>query len=133
MLLGDDALTHDSLRRIRAMGFRIALDDFGTGYSSLSYLQRYPIDKIKIDRSFITNLGIDNDAEAVVSAIVKLAKALGLSVIAEGVETETQRTRLTAAGCAVVQGFLFGKPTSPASISEMLALQNAARPVVYVD
>jgi diguanylate cyclase (GGDEF)-like protein len=133
MLLGDDALTHDSLRRIRAMGFRIALDDFGTGYSSLSYLQRYPIDKIKIDRSFITNLGIDNDAEAVVSAIVKLAKALGLSVIAEGVETETQRTRLTAAGCAEVQGFLFGKPTSPASISEMLALQNAARPVVYVD
>jgi diguanylate cyclase (GGDEF)-like protein len=121
LLLGDDAQTHESLRRIRAMGFRIALDDFGTGYSSLSYLQRYPIDKIKIDRSFITNLGIDNDAEAVVSAIVKLARALGLSVIAEGVETEIQRVRLTAAGCSEVQGFLFGKPSPAGTITALLA------------
>jgi EAL domain-containing protein (putative c-di-GMP-specific phosphodiesterase class I) len=121
LLLGDDAQTHEALRRIRAMGFRIALDDFGTGYSSLSYLQRYPIDKIKIDRSFITNLGIDNDAEAVVSAIVKLARALGLSVIAEGVETETQRVRLTAAGCSEVQGFLFGKPAPAGAITALLA------------
>jgi len=121
LLLGDDAQTHEALHRIRAMGFRIALDDFGTGYSSLSYLQRYPIDKIKIDRSFITNLGLDNDAEAVVSAIVKLARALGLSVIAEGVETEIQRVRLTAAGCSEVQGFLFGKPAPAMTITALLA------------
>jgi diguanylate cyclase (GGDEF)-like protein len=120
LLLGDDAQTHESLRRIRAMGFAIALDDFGTGYSSLSYLQRYPIDKIKIDRSFITNLGVDHEAEAVVSAIVKLARALGLSVIAEGVETETQRNRLTAAGCHDVQGYLFGKPCAAGDIAALL-------------
>jgi diguanylate cyclase (GGDEF)-like protein len=127
LLLGDDAQTHEALRRIRAMGFRIALDDFGTGYSSLSYLQRYPIDKIKIDRSFITNLGVDSDAEAVVSAIVKLARALGLSVIAEGVETETQRARLNAAGCTEVQGFLFGKPTSAQAITALLCAQASHR------
>ena len=127
LLLGDDAQTHEALRRIRAMGFRIALDDFGTGYSSLSYLQRYPIDKIKIDRSFITNLGVDSDAEAVVSAIVKLARALGLSVIAEGVETEIQRARLNAAGCTEVQGFLFGKPTSAGAITSLLTAQATHR------
>jgi diguanylate cyclase (GGDEF)-like protein len=121
LLLGDDAHTHETLHRIRAMGFAIALDDFGTGYSSLSYLQRYPIDKIKIDRSFITNLGVDDDAEAVVGAIVRLARALGLSVIAEGVETAAQRSRLAEAGCTHVQGFLFGRPCSPDEITAMLA------------
>jgi diguanylate cyclase (GGDEF)-like protein len=127
LLLGDDDQTHEALRRIRSMGFRIALDDFGTGYSSLSYLQRYPIDKIKIDRSFITNLGVDHDAEAVVAAIVKLARALGLSVIAEGVETEAQRARLTAAGCPDVQGFLFGRPAPASEIADLLDAAGAAQ------
>jgi len=121
LLLGDDTQTHETLNRIRSLGFHIALDDFGTGYSSLSYLQRYPIDKIKIDRSFITNLGIEHEAEAVVHAIVRLARALGLSVIAEGVETESQRQHLAAAGCGNVQGFLFGKPVPSAEIVSLLA------------
>jgi EAL domain-containing protein (putative c-di-GMP-specific phosphodiesterase class I) len=120
LLLGDDGQTHACLKRLRAMGFRIALDDFGTGYSSLSYLRRYPIDKIKIDRSFITNLGIDDCADAVVDAIVRLAAALNLSVIAEGVETEGQRLRLAALGCTNVQGYLFGRPMPSASIEEMI-------------
>jgi diguanylate cyclase (GGDEF)-like protein len=126
LLLSDDSLTHESLRHLRALGFRIALDDFGTGYSSLSYLQRYPIDKIKIDRSFVINLGADAAAEAVVSAIVKLARALGLTVVAEGVETETQRTRLASVGCTDVQGYLFGKPVTVQQLEAMAGIAHAA-------
>jgi EAL domain-containing protein (putative c-di-GMP-specific phosphodiesterase class I) len=110
LLLGDDPSTHETLKRLRAMGFSIALDDFGTGYSSLSYLQRYPINKIKIDRSFVANLGADMESEAVVGAIIKLAQALNLAVIAEGVETTDQRARLAAAGCSEVQGYLYSRP-----------------------
>ena len=120
LLLGDDRATLQTLADLRALGFRIALDDFGTGYSSLSYLQRYPIDKIKIDRSFISSLGTDPSADAVVNAIVRLARALRLDVIAEGVETELQRVRLAAAGCDDIQGFLFGKPMSAAAIGALL-------------
>lgn len=121
LLLGDDPQTHMTLQRIRDMGFSVALDDFGTGYSSLIYLQRYPIDKIKIDRSFIANLGADTKAEAVVSAIVRLARALGLSVIAEGVETELQRKRLLSAGCKDMQGYFFGRPISAEDLIVTLA------------
>ena len=120
LLLGDDQATLHTLAELRALGFRIALDDFGTGYSSLSYLQRYPIDKIKIDRSFIANLGQEASADAVVSAIVRLARALRLDVIAEGVETEMQRIRLAAAGCDDIQGFLFGKPMPVQAIRRLL-------------
>ncbi|TNE41432.1 MAG: EAL domain-containing protein [Sphingomonadales bacterium] len=121
LLLGDDPVTHTVLMRLRHMGFSIALDDFGTGYSSLSYLQRYPIDKIKIDRSFIANLGVEGEARAVVQAIVRLARALRLHVIAEGVETDEQRDYLINVGCEEIQGFLFSRPVEPAAISEMYA------------
>ena len=120
LLLGDDQATLDTLAALRALGFRIALDDFGTGYSSLSYLQRYPIDKIKIDRSFVSNLGNDPGADAVVGAIVRLARALRLDVIAEGVETELQRVRLAAAGCDDIQGYLFGKPMPVHAVRRMM-------------
>lgn len=110
LLLGNDPETLETLRLLRQLGFSLALDDFGTGYSSLSYLRRYPIDKIKIDRSFIKNLGIEADAEPVVFAIVALARSLGLQVIAEGVETQEQRSSLATAGCGDVQGFLLGRP-----------------------
>jgi len=111
-LLGDDAATHDTLQQLRDLGFKMALDDFGTGYSSLSYLRRYPIDKIKIDRSFVSSLGRDTEALAVVRAIVSLAHSLHLNVIAEGVESDTQRIALLSAGCRDIQGFLSGKPMS---------------------
>ena len=107
------------LHGLKNLGVRIALDDFGTGYSSLSYLQSFPFDKIKIDRSFISNLGLDGEADAVVKAIVKLAKALNLSVIAEGVETEAQRDRLKAVGCHQVQGFIYSPAIKADEIDAM--------------
>ncbi len=120
VLLGDDPCTHATLQALRDVGFSLALDDFGTGYSSLSYLQRYPVDKIKIDRSFVANLGADAEAEAVISAIVKLAGALNLRVIAEGVETMEQRTVLSGAGCSEVQGYLYGRPMTAEAIDKLV-------------
>lgn len=110
ILLGDDSRTQNMLGKLRRYRFRIVLDDFGTGYSSLSYLQRYPIDKVKIDRTFVGRIGEEEGAEAIVVAIVRLTKALGLDVIAEGVETEAQRLTLAVAGCSEVQGYLTGRP-----------------------
>ena len=120
VLLNDDNVTQHILRDIRHMGFSIALDDFGTGYSSLSYLNRYPVDKIKIDRSFVSNLGADPEAEAVVRAIIKLAKALNLNVLAEGVETAKQRQVLKLAGCNIIQGFIFSKPITAFEIDSIV-------------
>jgi len=124
LLLGDDPHTHQTLKRLRDMGFSLALDDFGTGYSSLAYLRRYPIDKIKIDRSFIANLGVDQEADAVIRAIVKLARALNLSIIAEGVETQDQRGRLSAVGCNRVQGFIYSKAVGADAIDGLIAQKN---------
>ena len=117
LLLADAPEVHATLAGLREMGFQIALDDFGTGYSSLSYLKRYPITRIKIDRSFITNLGVDAEAEDVVAAIVRLARALNMAVVAEGVETVQQRERLTAAGCRDIQGYLASRPLAMTDIS----------------
>jgi diguanylate cyclase (GGDEF)-like protein len=128
VLLGDDPQTHATLREVRDLGFTLALDDFGTGYSSLSYLQRYPVDKIKIDRSFVAHLGVDKEGEAVVAAIVRLARALHLSVIAEGVETNEQRLRLARAGCSEVQGYLFGRPSPPDVIDQLLTSETVRVP-----
>ncbi|PTT73599.1 bifunctional diguanylate cyclase/phosphodiesterase, partial [Pseudomonas sp. HMWF010] len=120
-LLGDDETTHLTIERLRAMGFSLALDDFGTGYSSLSYLRRYPIDKIKIDRSFITPLGDDAEASALVASIVGLASALNLAVIAEGVETDQQRRQLQSMGCADAQGYLFSAAIAPEAVDAILS------------
>jgi len=121
VLLSDHPSTFETLIAIRRLGFTLALDDFGTGYSSLSYLRRLPIDKIKIDRSFITHLGLRVEADAIVKAIVTLADALGLKVIAEGVETQNQVDRLAIAGCGVIQGYFFSHPLHPDDIDEMVA------------
>lgn len=109
-LLGDDPVTAGNVEALKRLGFSIALDDFGTGYSSLSVLQRFSVDKIKIDRSFVAALGGNDESEALVDAMVKLARALNLSVIAEGVETEGQRDRLVMCGCREFQGHLIGHP-----------------------
>ena len=98
------------LRQLSEMGISVAVDDFGTGYSNLSYLIDFSFGKLKIDRSFISRMDTDSSSGAVVSTIVGLSRALGVSIIAEGVETENQATLLRAAGCEVVQGFLFGRP-----------------------
>lgn len=110
ILINDAPETQQRLRILRDLGFALALDDFGTGYSSLSYLSRYPVGKIKIDRSFVSNLGEDAAANAVVSAIISLARALKLAVIAEGVETASQQIQLARSGCFNIQGFLYSRP-----------------------
>ncbi len=109
VVLDQNEAVRGALQRLRAEGFRIALDDFGTGYASLSYLRDFEVDRIKIDKSFIQNLGQNVDAGAIVTAVVTLGHAMGLQVTAEGVETSDQEDFLTAAGCNVLQGFLFSR------------------------
>jgi EAL domain-containing protein (putative c-di-GMP-specific phosphodiesterase class I) len=121
VLLCDDAATFETLNAIRRLGFTLALDDFGTGYSSLSYLRRLPIDKIKIDRSFVTPLGLRTESDAIVKAIVTLADTLGLKVIAEGVETQNQVDRLADVGCNNIQGHVFSRALSAHAIDEMVS------------
>ncbi len=99
------------------VGVHISIDDFGTGYSSLSYLRKLPAEELKIDRSFVQDLGTSEDAERVVDAVVKLAQALQLKVVAEGVETEQQYAILRSLGCDELQGFLFAKPMSARSLA----------------
>jgi diguanylate cyclase (GGDEF)-like protein/PAS domain S-box-containing protein len=102
--------TVNVLRAIRLLGCRVGLDDFGTGYSSLSYLRRLPIDFLKIDESFIADIATDTQANTIVGAIITMADALGLEVVAEGVETEAQATSVRDLGCAFAQGYFFGRP-----------------------
>ena len=99
-----------TLRQFKNLGVRIAMDDFGTGYSSLSYLQKFPFDKIKIDRSFVSALETRTDADAIVRAVVGLGHSLGIQTCAEGVETAEQLAFLKLEGCDEVQGYYFGKP-----------------------
>jgi diguanylate cyclase (GGDEF)-like protein/PAS domain S-box-containing protein len=98
------------LRRLKALGVRISMDDFGSGYSSLSYLQAFPFDKIKVDRAFVINLGRNPQSAAIISAVIDLGHGMGMSLVAEGVETLEQLTFLADEGCDAVQGYLLGKP-----------------------
>jgi diguanylate cyclase (GGDEF)-like protein len=109
------------LDALHAIGVQLALDDFGTGYSSLTYLRSYRFDMLKIDRGFVQGLGKSDEGEAIVRAIVALARALNLKIQAEGIETEEQRVLLRLAGCEDMQGFLFAKPGSRESIDRLLA------------
>ena len=110
LLLGQGQNVLELLYELRALGIRIAMDDFGTGYSSLSYLRRFPFDKIKIDQSFVRGMGDQEDCAAIVRAVVGLGRSLGMSVNAEGVETEAQLAALRAEGCGELQGYLFSEP-----------------------
>jgi len=115
MLMKGGGRSEHALRRLRAAGVRISLDDFGTGYSSLSYLRRFPIDAVKIDQSFVTDLPHDESARSVVRAIVAMGHSLGVTVVAEGVETKEQQRWLVDAGCDLLQGFFDGPPAPPNS------------------
>jgi diguanylate cyclase (GGDEF)-like protein/PAS domain S-box-containing protein len=109
-LLADTTAALAELDALRRLGVQLALDDFGTGFSSLTYLKRFPLDELKIDRSFVAELSIDAASDAIVASVIHLARAIGLSVVAEGVETEAQRRGLLQLGCTLGQGFLFGRP-----------------------
>jgi EAL domain-containing protein (putative c-di-GMP-specific phosphodiesterase class I) len=108
------------LQRLHDLGVKVAIDDFGTGYSSLYYLKRFPVDVVKIDRSFVDGLGTDADDDAIVTAVLSLGHALGLRVVAEGVETEAQRDRLIGLGCDAGQGFLMSRPVPAADVPRTL-------------
>ncbi len=110
----------EQLKALKALGVGLAIDDFGTGYSSLSYLQRLPIDTVKIDRSFVTMLGIEQAPTAIIMAIITLCRAMGFKVVAEGVETPEQVLRLGDLGCHAAQGFLYSKPISAAAMEALI-------------
>jgi EAL domain-containing protein (putative c-di-GMP-specific phosphodiesterase class I) len=116
----DPGTAEAQLRHLRSFGLGLALDDFGIGYSSLSYLRRMPFTKLKIDKSFIDDVTMMQSA-AIVHAVIALARAIGLKVTAEGVETAEQQKFLRIAGCNSLQGYLFSKPVAAAEIDEMLA------------
>ena len=113
------------LEELSAIGVLLSVDDFGTGYSSMSYLQRFPIDKLKIDRSFISDVVTNPDDASIVRAIISLAHGLRLKVIAEGVESAQQLNLLRSMGCDQYQGFYFSQPVESAVFEEMLRSGNA--------
>lgn len=121
LVLSDVERTVETFAGLRAMGVHLALDDFGTGYSSLSYLKSLTIDRLKIDRSFVKGLPDDPGDRAVTGAIVRMAKALGLQVTAEGIETDDQRTYLTALGCDHYQGYLLARPLAAPDLETFLS------------
>jgi diguanylate cyclase (GGDEF)-like protein len=120
VLLDDHRAALDALLRVRELGVRVSMDDFGTGYSSLSYLRSFPFDKIKIDQSFVRGRSDDPSGVAIVRAIAGLGRSLGMTTLAEGVETVEQLARVTADGCTDVQGYLISRPLPPERIGEFL-------------
>ena len=123
VLMSGHSFIEDALERLGNLGVGLAMDDFGTGYSSLSYLREYPFDTLKIDRSFVRDITDDKADRELVNATVVMAHALGLKVVAEGVETKEQFEYLASLGCELVQGYYFCEPVSSEVISEMLAKQ----------
>ena len=129
VLMDDARSSTDTLHELKALGVRIGIDDFGTGYSSLSYLKRFPVDYLKVDRSFVAGLGRDLEDTGIVSAVIDLSHTLGLEAVAEGVETEEQLAKLQEMGCTFAQGFLFSKPLPSKAVDTLLA----RRPVDELD
>jgi diguanylate cyclase (GGDEF)-like protein/PAS domain S-box-containing protein len=129
MLVGDGNVATDLLAEFRRLGVELQVDDFGTGYSSLTYLQRFPLQAIKVDRSFVHRMGARRTDLEIVRSIVDLATTLDLRVIAEGVETPAQRERLIAFGCELGQGFLFAEPLEPAAAIGVLEAPGPVTPV----
>jgi EAL domain-containing protein (putative c-di-GMP-specific phosphodiesterase class I) len=120
VLIDSSGDTLSTFRTLKAMGFSIAIDDFGTGHSTFRYLRDFPVDKIKIDRSFVSPIGADKSNEAIVSAMIDLANSLGVKVVAEGVETQEQRAFLIDRGCHMAQGYFFSLPLRAEDFAWML-------------
>ncbi len=128
-VMHDAPATLAKLRELKELGVRLAIDDFGTGYSSLGYLKRFPVDTLKIDRSFVKGLSRESGDSAIVRAVVTVAKSLNMDVTAEGVETEGQLTELKVLGCDQGQGFLFARPVSAERVAPLLASEHTREPV----
>jgi EAL domain-containing protein (putative c-di-GMP-specific phosphodiesterase class I) len=128
VLMADADAAIAVIERIRALGVQLAIDDFGTGYSSLGYLKRFPVDIVKIDRAFVAGLGTDAGDTAIVSAVVGLGHALGLRVVAEGVETQEQLAELVALGCDEAQGYFFAPPQPVQDLTELIGRTRTWRP-----
>jgi diguanylate cyclase (GGDEF)-like protein len=129
VLLHDVDRTLSILRQLKALGVHISMDDFGTGYSSLSYLRSFPFDKIKIDQSFVRNLSLNEQSDAIVCAVAALGASLRIVTLAEGVETEAQLDQLITNGCTEVQGYFFSPPLPPDQIPALLATADYNRPL----
>jgi EAL domain-containing protein (putative c-di-GMP-specific phosphodiesterase class I) len=130
ILLEDNETALETFQRIQALGAHIAFDDFGTGYASLSYLKKFPLDRLKIDRSFVRDIREDSDDAAIVGTTINLSKLLGLSVIAEGIEDRATADLLKSMGCEEGQGYYFGPPMSAAEFEQMFLIDagDAAAP-----
>ena len=126
MLIRDDEAALAILHQLRDIGVRIALDDFGTGFSSLSYLKRFPFDKIKIDRCFVSDISEVDASSSIVKAGVDIAAALNMTTTAEGVETEVQRERLRKLGCTEMQGYLFSAPKPGVEVRKLFEMTGDA-------
>ena len=128
MLLDDIDEVISKMRQVKSHGLKFSLDDFGTGYSSLSYLRRLPLDQMKIDRAFVRDLLTDPTSKAIAQTVISLGQAIGMSVIAEGVETEAHREFLSSIGCEAFQGYLWSRPLPVKEFEDFL--KNFNREVV---
>jgi Amt family ammonium transporter len=120
ILMGNPRAASATLRRLKDLGVSIAIDDFGTAHSSLARLKHWPVDTLKVDRSFVAGLGKDEYDDVLVSGIINMASGLGLTVVAEGVETSQQLARLRMLGCLRAQGYYFSKPLAPEGVASLL-------------
>jgi EAL domain-containing protein (putative c-di-GMP-specific phosphodiesterase class I) len=127
VLIDNPEAAKSRLDDLRALGLKLALDDFGSGYSSLTYLQRLPFDKLKVDRGFVAALEHSANAGVIIQAVIALGRALNLSILVEGIETEEQRALVRLAGCDEMQGYLFARPLPREEIDRLLARRNRPR------
>jgi EAL domain-containing protein (putative c-di-GMP-specific phosphodiesterase class I) len=126
VLMEDVESTSAALRELKSLGVSLAVDDFGTGYSSLLYLKRFPVDELKVDRTFVAGLLANAEDAAIVAAVVNLAHTIGVKAVAEGVESNSQATRLIELGCDFGQGYHFGRPMPAESLPLYLGLEASA-------
>lgn len=120
-MMVDEVDARRCIDELKRLGVSVSLDDFGTGYSSLSYVKRFPVDSLKIDRSFVAEIDSDPEAQAIALAIIAMGQRLDLKVVGEGVETEAQERFLSDRGCSELQGFRFGRPLPAEAIARLIA------------